>query len=669
MSDEKQTVLEKAAGKCRAAYQAGIPLILIDTEETELAIEVACKSRTVDLLMPVEPGERDQQWLPYYRFFGKLPDELGLCKNFFTDSSRLTQLALQNGDLNRKGIPGLFVLHLTKSSWRKNIETDAAMIPVLRGYAEAYVRCHDRSAPLRSSCVILYGDPGLIPKDLQIYTEIIEVDFPDAQELMALVSEMAEENGTPIELRELVEEVARALAGFQRMEARRMVQRLLWTTTDDGVPLLFTKDWKKLVLDTKKQALIQNGGLLELIKDDAGSEGKEDPASRDNLGAMKNLKRWMGENEARVKHADRFLLHRGVRRPKGILLCGVPGCGKSEAAKILRQVWELPMVRLSVDRLMGSYVGDSERNMRQALKQAEAMAPCIVWIDELDKGFSGSSADSHDNASFKRMFGYFLTWMQENTRPCFIFATANDIGQLPPEMFRSGRFDALFSVFMPTQSECIEIFREHMHRLEKDSRREAERWGIESTALFEEGCFADSVMERIMAIFLDPITLDINKNTKFVNGADIEKIVQTSMMRIRNVDSIDPKADPAKIEERLRLAAPVKPSEWIEAVRDVIQDTTTGTYGGSAANLDSITACVIRLLRGSFVPAGEELIDKNAYKSYTDEKTGEPVVKYEPKQDYLRSLSSYDEALHRAISKRIEYIGRLMESSELKKLL
>lgn len=672
MNAEKNSVIGRIAVQCRIAHGSGMPLILIETNETELAIEAALASHTVDLLQPAEADRQGSMWQPYYRFLDAEPDQLERCQNFITDENELPNIIRQNGNLDiiefKTEKPCLFVLHLTSVSW-EGAQNEPSTIALLRAYVKAYVRCHDWSAPLRASCVILYGNVKLLPEDLLNYTEIIEESFPDALELMELVTHMAEEFGTPIELREVAKDTARALSGFGLMQARRMMQRLLWTTTSSGTPLLFTGERDKLILETKTQVLLQNGGLLELKEEKrSGSNGQK----QDHLGGMDNFLRWIQENRVRASHADRFQFHRGVQRLKGILMCGVPGCGKTEARNNLQQEWRLPLIQMSVDRLMGSYLGDSERNMRQALKQAEAMAPCILWIDELDKGFSGS-ASSHDSASFKRMFGYFLTWMQTSTRPCFIYATANDIGQLPPEFFRSGRFDVLFSVFLPTEQECVDIFRYQMNQLNKRSQDEAKRWGASAAELFERDCFQADYMNQIMGIFLEPETLKINRNIKFVNGADIEKIVENAMMRIRSeplmLPAPDKRAAPLEIDRMLCLDRPVTPTEWVEAVRSVIRDTTINTYGGSPSNLNSITACSIRLLRGNFVPAGRELLNRDALEVLRDTETGRITVKYESEESYVDQLSPYDRALHQAIASRIGQIASRMETAELEKLL
>src|SRR5262249_15111905 len=133
----------------------------------------------------------------------------------------------------------------------------------------------------------------------------------------------------------------------------------------------------------------------------------------------------------------------GVSEPKGVLLLGVPGCGKSMCAKVVASEWHMPLLRLDIGRIFGGLVGSSEENMRKAIKVAEGVAPCILWLDEIEKGFAGMQSGG-DSGTTARVFGTLLTWMQEKSKPVFVVATANDIRSLPPELLRKGRFDEIF---------------------------------------------------------------------------------------------------------------------------------------------------------------------------------------------------------------------------------
>lgn len=178
-----------------------------------------------------------------------------------------------------------------------------------------------------------------------------------------------------------------------------------------------------------------------------------------DIGGLEILKEWLEKKAgifANVKKANDF----GVITPKGVLIVGMPGCGKSLAAKAASKAFDIPLLRLDMGRLMGKYVGESEGNMRRAIQLTEASSPCILWIDELEKAFAGIGSGGSEVTM--RLFGNFLTWMQEKESMVFVIATANDITKLPPELLRKGRFDEIFYVNLPNEKEREQIFRIHI---------------------------------------------------------------------------------------------------------------------------------------------------------------------------------------------------------------
>ncbi|MBM4387783.1 MAG: AAA family ATPase, partial [Deltaproteobacteria bacterium] len=163
----------------------------------------------------------------------------------------------------------------------------------------------------------------------------------------------------------------------------------------------------------------------------------------------------------------------GLPLPKGILLIGIPGCGKSLCAKAVGTLWQMPLLRLDVGKVFSSLVGSSEENIRRAIRTAEAVAPSILWLDELEKGFSGTkSSGESDAGTTARVFASFITWLQEKTTPVFVIATANDVSLLPPELLRKGRFDDIFFVDLPNAAERREIFKIHVQKINKRSQKE-----------------------------------------------------------------------------------------------------------------------------------------------------------------------------------------------------
>jgi SpoVK/Ycf46/Vps4 family AAA+-type ATPase len=184
------------------------------------------------------------------------------------------------------------------------------------------------------------------------------------------------------------------------------------------------------------------------------------------VGGLDELKKWLAKRgKAFTPEARAF----GLPEPRGILLLGIPGCGKSLTAKAIASLWQLPLLKLDVGKVFSSYIGSSEENVRRAILTAESIAPTILWLDELEKGFSGAgSSGMTDGGTTARVFGTFLTWLQEKSTPVFVVATSNNVKELPPELLRKGRFDEIFYVDLPAKEERAEIFRIHLEKRGKN---------------------------------------------------------------------------------------------------------------------------------------------------------------------------------------------------------
>lgn len=208
----------------------------------------------------------------------------------------------------------------------------------------------------------------------------------------------------------------------------------------------------------EKQQIIRKSGLLEYY---ATNE------SFTHVGGMTVLKEWLGKRAIAFTVEARAF---GLPAPKGILMLGVQGCGKSLCAKAVSNLWQLPLLRFDMGRMFGSLVGSSEENVRRAIAVAESVAPAILWVDEIDKAFAGSQGSgATDGGTTARVFGTFLTWLSEKTAPVFVVATANDISQLPPELLRKGRLDEIFFVDLPSRDERLEVFRIHVTKRGRDA--------------------------------------------------------------------------------------------------------------------------------------------------------------------------------------------------------
>jgi SpoVK/Ycf46/Vps4 family AAA+-type ATPase len=246
---------------------------------------------------------------------------------------------------------------------------------------------------------------------------------------------------------------------------------------------------------------------------------------------MELLKEWLEKRtESFTDRAREF----GIPAPKGVLLLGVQGCGKSLIAKAIAAEWNLPMLKLDVGRIFGSLVGQSEENIRRAIKVAESVAPCVLWADELEKGFAGSgSSGVSDGGTTARVFATFLTWMQEKTAPVFLIATANDVSALPPEMLRKGRFDEIFFVDLPDGPEREQIFRIHLQKRKRDPKK----FKLKDLAARTEG-YSGAEIEQIVvgALFL---AFDAKRDlTQKDLVAEIEAVVPLSTMMREEIDEL-----------------------------------------------------------------------------------------------------------------------------------
>ncbi|HXH60868.1 MAG TPA: AAA family ATPase [Fimbriimonadaceae bacterium] len=287
-----------------------------------------------------------------------------------------------------------------------------------------------------------------LPTELEKDVTVIEFPLPDAadisKQLDEVIKAMKGNKSVDVTLEdEMRELMVHSAQGLTREEIESALARSL-------------VEQKKLSVDTiieEKKQIVRKTGMLEFY-----------PADRSlkDVGGHELLKEWLENRSKSFTDAAREF---GIPAPRGILILGVQGCGKSLIAKAIAATWNLPMLKMDVGRIFGSYVGQSEQNMRRAISIAESLAPCVLWMDEMEKGFAGvSGGNVSDSGTTARVFSTFLTWMQEKTRPVFLVATANDVSALPPELLRKGRFDEIFFIDLPEIEDRKEIFKIHLKR-------------------------------------------------------------------------------------------------------------------------------------------------------------------------------------------------------------
>lgn len=304
-----------------------------------------------------------------------------------------------------------------------------------------------------NASIFIVSSKLCIPEELEDLITIFDMPLPAVPEIKNIMDEFTNDMDIDVP-EEVLNEIALSFKGLNEFQ----IKQILNLAYQDGGSLDF--DDKQLILRQKEQ-LIKKAGLLEMIS-------VQD--SIDDIGGLENLKEWLYKKEQIFRQLDKAIKF-GVDIPKGIMIVGMPGCGKSLAAKATAKLFEIPLVRLDVGRLLGKYIGESEENMRKALKLSEAISPCVLWIDEIEKAFSGVGGSGGGSDVTTRLFGQFLTWMQEKENTVFIVATANDISKIPPEFLRKGRFDELFYVDFPNDEErrkIIEIHLKKRHKWNKD---------------------------------------------------------------------------------------------------------------------------------------------------------------------------------------------------------
>lgn len=420
--------------------------------------------------------------------------------------------------------------------------------------------------------VIFVSPTFTLPDDLKKDITVLDFDLPTSDEIASVLDGIIRDNSggnlkvnlNPKEKEELV----KAAVGLTLQEAENAFARAM---VNDGC--LNSED-VDIVLKEKSQ-VIKKSDILEYI---------DSKVKIEDVGGLENLKKWLSKRDKSwLDSAKKY----GLPSPKGVLLTGVPGCGKSLIAKSISSMWHLPLLRFDVSKVFNMYVGNSESNMREAIKMAEAISPCVLWIDEIEKGFSGLGG-SGDSGTTSRIFGTFLSWMQEKTKPVFVVATANNIDSLPSEMMRKGRFDEIFFIDLPTFNERKQIFKVHLEsRLTYPEVRgdfEINDETLKHLSNITEG-FGGSELEQIVVMglydaFSEDRSITLNdfenavKNTVPLSVTQAEQII--SIRNWANVRAVAATAQEDRMEYTQTSTDSNNPKPEIPTPDDEISDSRGG---------------------------------------------------------------------------------------------
>ncbi|MBP0020045.1 MAG: AAA family ATPase [Cyanobacteria bacterium SBLK] len=346
--------------------------------------------------------------------------------------------------------------------------------------------------------IVVVSPEITIPSELTEVFTIVDFPLPTAEEIKSEIQRLLGATGQTLS-ETLLDELTRSARGLSKERIRRVLARAI------AAHGKIAAEDVELVLAEKRQSIRQTQ-ILDFY-----------PATEQisDIGGLDNLKDWLLRRGGAFSEKARAY---GLPHPRGLLLAGIQGTGKSLTAKAIAHHWHLPLLRLDVGRLFGGLVGESESRTRQMITLAEALAPCILWIDEIDKGFAGFEGKG-DSGTTSRVFGTFINWLAEKRSPVFVVATANNIRALPPEMLRKGRFDEIFFVGLPSQDERKAILSVHLSRLRPHN---LQNYDLERLA-YETPDFSGAEIEQTL---IEAMHIGFSQNRDFTNDDIIEAASQ-----------------------------------------------------------------------------------------------------------------------------------------------
>ena len=431
--DEKTHILQE---NIRTAIVASHPLVYIQTEEEEKAINLIL-AESYDYLLFSYDEVDGIRWLNEESFENDRKLRLRIINQIEGLSSNFHESLSFIRNISRSERTVLIVLSADSFLREENPESQKNV-----RFFRNLVNEIKRGDLLLTMFFISnkLSIPSLLEKDTLVY----ETSYPDRKRIREILEKFLKENSLTL-VDSLKNEYVSALQGLTESEIENLLYLAFSNdSTLDENDVDFFINYKKQIV--KKNAIIEYIDLRQLPIE---------------IGGLKNLKKWLERKKVIFKNLDEAV-NNGVDMPKGVLLFGMPGCGKSLTCKYTAKLLGLPLLRLDMGRIMGPYLGQSEENLRKAIKIAESIAPSILWIDEIEKALAGVKGGSSDTVV--RIFGTLLTWMQEKTKPVFVIATANDISGIPPEFLRKGRFDETFFVDFPDKESIKEIFKIHLRK-------------------------------------------------------------------------------------------------------------------------------------------------------------------------------------------------------------
>jgi len=637
--DFLDTQLGKVLEEVKIAMLSHVPVVYIPTDQLEFINELIYGEYTADSLIPRVCYKASQGAVTKLSI-----GETGVDSSDGKFSSIQDNYVVGSIEPDRIKIPSLLVSYA--KDWTSIHSSVKSFIVSYLGIKSSgnYTDPKHTDVVQRSLCIVVMAQELTIPSDIAPYVRTVRVPSLSDQEILDTINATLDRNNLEKDIidSQLLSQMIISMRGFSKYKIEQLLMQLIaqQSVDADGVN---PQEVIETIRLSKKQMLDNSLGLKWEANKDVEAAG---------LG---EISKWLFQRKEIFSDPQKAVAqHMDI--PKGVLVSGIPGSGKSLMAKTAASILEVPLVSLDMGALLGGLMGESEHNMIAALKMAEQMSPCVLWIDEIEKAFSGSSQGSSasDGGVGRRMFGKFLTWMQEKSAACFVFATSNDITCLPPELFRSERFDKKFFTFMPTADECAEIFASNIKSQNKSYIKDLLKLTVSQQAKQAKQLFPKSLEESdIWLNILNEYALShkgdfdlINRNEdkkngntplyvwntscrpkyKLMTGADISTVIREAKFKIH----------PTPVSSSFPTVL-YDEHQMLNAVRNILNSHDFKPYGET--NLKDIVKCFINLYENEFVPAsGACILDFDDYDS--DE------MIYQHNQDHISFKNHYDSILY-----------------------
>lgn len=614
--------IEKIAEACVTARKAQIPVVYLLTDEMELLDELVNGEYLVPLLHddrnkgvsghPVfkdirDVFEADQKKDKVYKSIGEVSIH-NIKFSTQVEAEPFYQMAKGKlhvfpYDVQSFCVGSQLCIIKNYDLLARNDTLAKTSVDNLIKYINQYISARPEDG-IKTCLLILAASTLRIPEGLEDYIEVVEVPSLTDEEIGGIImdflkSKTCEEVPHRLYLNQLI----LSLKGFGSRKIKEILHKIFFEMGGITLNLYDQRKPEKVVQDIverEKKQMLEKSGIL-----------KNKEIGDKEVGGLDYLKTWIRNRKRFFENSKTVADEWDINVPKGALVSGIPGTGKSLMAEEIARTLGIPLIQMDMGALMGKYLGESENNMRKAIEMAEALTPCVLWIDEIEKAFSsvGSSSDN-DSGTSKRTFATFLTWLQEKTVPCFVFATANNTRILPAEFLRRGRFDQKFYTFMPTKRECIDIFKTILEGKNGYGRK-----------FFDVQIISDS--------FLGEVLVYCGCKGKFLTGADISGIINDAKMFVY-LEEVD----------RMGTDKRYTVKNFKPALLKAIDESRP--YGET--NMDDIASCFISLYENKFMPAAKRNI-----LDFSD---------FHPKElqcitSACKENNGYDELLYELIKERV----------------